>query len=84
MPGDSGVTVTTCVRATLTFARKAAGASGARHSLRPLIGEGGKFRINLAQNMRRDREAVFANEEGDTITLVMPGLDPGIHRSSQE
>ena len=84
MPGDSGVTVTTCVRATLTFARKTAGASGARHSLRPLIREGGKFRINLAQNMRRDREAVFANEEGDTITLVMPGLDPGIHRSSQK
>src|ERR1700732_195752 len=59
MPVDSGVTVTTCVRATLIFARKAAGASGARHSLRPLIGEGGKFRINLAQNMRRDREGVF-------------------------
>src|ERR1700726_284200 len=37
MPGDAGVTVTACVRATLSFARKAAGASGARHSLRPLI-----------------------------------------------
>ena len=37
MPGVSGVTVMTCVRATLSFARKTAGASGARHSLRPLL-----------------------------------------------
>jgi hypothetical protein len=40
--------------------RAAAGASGARHSLRPLITEGGKFKAKLARNMRRDREAVFA------------------------
>jgi hypothetical protein len=40
------------------MARAAAGASGARHSLRPLIGEGGTLMANLAQNMRRDREAV--------------------------
>jgi hypothetical protein len=42
--------------------------------------------------MRRDRKAVFANN-GCCLklglvctqnTLVMPGLDPGIHPSSQE
>jgi hypothetical protein len=36
MPDVSGVTVVTCLRA-FYFARKAAGATGARHSLRPLI-----------------------------------------------
>ena len=49
MPGDSGVTVTTCVRATLTFARKTAGASGARHSLRPLIFRRREVKDQLAQ-----------------------------------
>jgi hypothetical protein len=33
-------------------------------------------------NLRRDREAMSANER-DTNTGVMPGLDPGIHQSSQ-
>jgi hypothetical protein len=42
-----------------TFARKAAGASSARHSLRPLIEEGEILTAKLAQNARRDREAVF-------------------------
>src|SRR6202011_853907 len=39
----SGVTVVTNARVYYT-PRAAAGASGARHSLRPLIGEGGTFR----------------------------------------
>jgi hypothetical protein len=38
-----------------------------------LFSEGVKFPENLAQIMRRDREAVRAND--DTTTLVMPGLD---------
>src|SRR5258708_32026097 len=38
--------------------RAAAGALGARHSLRPLIG-GRKLMANLARFRRRDREAVF-------------------------
>jgi hypothetical protein len=42
MPGLSGVTVVTNARVYYTT-RAAAGASGARHSLRPLISEGGKF-----------------------------------------
>ncbi|HEX9590578.1 MAG TPA: hypothetical protein VGA15_22895, partial [Bradyrhizobium sp.] len=53
----SGVTVVTNARVYYT-PRAAAGASGARHSLRPLIGEGGKFRAKLARVKRRDREAV--------------------------
>src|SRR6202035_1748358 len=57
MPGVSGVTVVTNARVYYT-PRAAAGAPGARHSLRPLFSESGKFRANLARMMRRDREAV--------------------------
>jgi hypothetical protein len=41
-----------------TFARKAAGASGARHSLRPPYEEGGTIRPKLARNARRECEVV--------------------------
>jgi len=47
MPGETGVTVVTNARAFYTT-RAAAGASGARHSLRPLISEGATCRIKLA------------------------------------
>ena len=57
MSGDSGVTVVTNARVYYTT-RAAAGASSARHSLRPLISESGTLIANLARNMRRDREAV--------------------------
>ena len=40
MPGDSGVTVVTMLVCFFHFACEAAGASGARHSLRPLISGG--------------------------------------------
>src|ERR1700676_3770939 len=46
MPGDSGVTVVTTLVCLFYFAREAAGASGARHTLRPLMAEGGKFLAN--------------------------------------
>jgi hypothetical protein len=46
MPGVSGVTVVTNSRVFST--REAAGAPGARHSLRPLIPEGGRFLEKLA------------------------------------
>ena len=49
MPGVSGVTVVTNARAFYTT-RAAAGASGARHSLRPLFSEGRTIRVNLAQS----------------------------------
>jgi hypothetical protein len=48
MPGDSGVTVVTNARVYYTT-RAAAGASVARHSLRPLIKEGATFRAKLAR-----------------------------------
>jgi hypothetical protein len=41
------------------FTHEAAGALGARHSLRPLISEGGTFLANLARIARRDREVMF-------------------------
>ncbi len=62
MPGVSGVTVVTNARVYYT-PRAAAGAPGARHSLRPLISAGGMFPAKLAQNTRRDREAVAENGE---------------------
>src|ERR1700722_1902431 len=47
MPGDSGVTVVTMLVCFLHFAREAAGASGTRRSLRPLIFRGTAFISNL-------------------------------------
>jgi hypothetical protein len=57
MPGDSGVTVVTNARVYYT-PRAAAGASSARHSLRPLFLESGMFPAKLAREARRDREIV--------------------------
>jgi hypothetical protein len=44
------------------FACEAAGASSARHSLRPLLVEDVMSIARLEQNMLRDREAVPAND----------------------
>src|ERR1700681_4085040 len=49
MPGDSGVTVVTTLVCFLIFAREAAGAPSARHSLRPLISESGTLLLKLAR-----------------------------------
>src|SRR6202035_992878 len=49
MPGVSGVTVVTTLVCSSNFACEAAGASRARHSLRPLLAEGGMFRTRLAR-----------------------------------
>jgi hypothetical protein len=57
----SGVTVVTTLVCLFFITHEAAGASSARHSLRPLISEGGKFRQNSREKPRRDREAVFVN-----------------------
>jgi hypothetical protein len=57
MPGVSGVTVVTNARVYYT-PRAAAGAPGARHSLRPLGFRERDVSAKLAQNTRRDREAV--------------------------
>jgi hypothetical protein len=53
MPGVSGVTVVTNACAFYT-PHAAAGASSARHSLRPLISEGRTFRVKLAQITREN------------------------------
>jgi len=58
MPDVSGVTVVTCLRA-FYFARKAAGATGARHSLRPLISEGQGSCTTRALTAPRGGEGVF-------------------------
>jgi hypothetical protein len=62
MPGVSGVTVVTTLVCSFYFACEAAGASSARHSLRPLISESGMLLAKLGENARRDREAVSAND----------------------
>ena len=55
----SGVTWLTRVRFyPIILHTRLSGASGARHSPRPLIGEGGTSRPNLARSKRRDREVV--------------------------
>src|ERR1700731_5107876 len=51
MPGESGVTVVTMLVCSFYFACEAAGASRARHSLRPLFSEG----KTLKQNSREMR-----------------------------
>src|SRR5258707_8217359 len=52
MPGVSGVTVVTMLVCFVYFAREAAGALGARHSLRPLISQGERLRHNSGISCR--------------------------------
>src|ERR1700688_759672 len=58
MPGDSGVTCTLVCALTTTIAHETAGASGARHSLRPQFGEGGNKCKPREKSIRRDREVM--------------------------
>jgi hypothetical protein len=58
MPGVSGVTVVTTLVCSFHFACEAAGASRARHSLRPLFSESGMLLAKLGRITPRDREAV--------------------------
>jgi hypothetical protein len=51
MPGDSGVTVVTNARVYYHTTR-GCGRIGARHSLRPLMGEGGMFKKNSGASCR--------------------------------
>jgi hypothetical protein len=73
------------------FAREAAGATGTRHSPRPLIFRERDVPANLARTRGEIAKLwlltslMFEIEVGvHANTLVMPGLDPGIHPSSQE
>src|SRR5258706_7362451 len=58
MLGETGVTVVTMLVCLFYFACEAAGASSARHSLRPLIPEGGTSLATFARKPRRDREGM--------------------------
>ncbi len=59
MPGETGVTVVTMLVCLFYFAREAAGASSARHSLRPLTFRG-RFTAKLAHNpLARSRSRVW-------------------------
>src|SRR6476659_3518226 len=59
MPGRSGVTVVTMLVCFFSFAREAAGASRARHSLRPLNFRGTNVRPSLGRTAPRGRVVIF-------------------------
>jgi hypothetical protein len=56
-----GVTVVTNARVYYHTTR-GCGRIGARHSLRPLMAEGGNFKTKLARNTRRDRKALATDK----------------------
>jgi hypothetical protein len=60
MPGETGVTVVTMLACFFTFAREAAGASDARHSLRPQCFEGEGFMHNSGAVSAAGRQAYVA------------------------
>jgi hypothetical protein len=62
MPGDAGVTVVTMLVCLFFIAYEAAGASRARHSLRPLTKRVRKVLANLGRIRPRDREGVSVND----------------------
>ena len=81
MPGESGVTVVTNSRVFYTT-REAAGASGARHSLRPLIREGGTFPANLGA-MRREIAKLCLQMTLFKLKVVQPLRSRGEAKNSQ-
>jgi hypothetical protein len=76
----------------LHLARETAGAARTRSSLRPLVSEGHDFEHNsgaicaaiMQIHVRAMTSGGCLKSESSTRskTLVMPGLDPGIHQSS--
>src|ERR1700724_408871 len=95
MPGDPGATVVTTLVCYQHTAHEAAGATGTRHSPRPLLGE--KF-VHTSGALRREiakaylaliaRSDEFGVRSRRSLpprnALVMPGLDPGIHHLRNE
>src|ERR1700676_3318020 len=55
------------------IAHETAGAARTRSSLRPLMREGGMFKVKLARNARRDREVMVST----IYAPCRPGLEPG-------
>ena len=77
MPGVSGVTVVTNARVYYT-PRAAAGAPGARHSLRPLFGEGQIFMKTSGASRRENadlRLAVIASAAKQSILSLRGEMD---------
>src|SRR6202022_2191324 len=82
MPGESGVTVVTTLVCYLHFAREAAGASGTRHSLRPLFSKGEWFMHNSGASRRENAKLcldVIARSEA-TKQSILPLLLYGLLR----
>ena len=77
MPGDSGVTVVTNSRVFYTT-REAAGASDARHSLRPLNSEDGKFRQN-SRDTRGEIAKLWLFEIGIRVARVERSVTRDLH-----
>jgi hypothetical protein len=74
MPGRSGVTVVTMLVCFFSFAREAAGASRARHSLRPLI-SGARDSCTARANSRRGNAKVcLMNAKAPHSHASSPGL----------
>ena len=85
MPGVSGVTVVTNARAFYTT-RAAAGASGARHSLRPLFSEGANFLQNSGASRRENAESysnVIARAMYPDLTKVVVRSIPVFDRAAR-
>jgi len=82
MPGDSGVTVVTMLVCLFYFACEAAGASCARHSLRPLIFQGQDFQEKLARKRAaRSRSCVCRHcEERSDEAIQLPLPHDGLLR----
>ena len=72
----SGVTVVTNARAFYTT-RAAAGAPGARHSLRPLISEGGSFQQTSGAS-RREIAKLYSNDLYSNV-IARSESDEAIH-----
>jgi hypothetical protein len=97
MPGDPGATVVTCLRA-FYFCTQGCGCNG--HPAFPTPSVGRKVHAQLGRIALREcgcvSESGWLFENGGwyaceaiprlapRIALVMPGLDPGIHQSSQQ
>jgi hypothetical protein len=82
MPGVSGVTVVTMLVCSFYFACEAAGASSARHSLRPLIFEGVRYSQNSGMSCRENAEVcsefyVIARSDSDEA-IHAPWVAPWI------
>src|SRR2546429_6849960 len=76
MPGRSGVTVVTMLVCLFYFAYEAAGASSARHSLRPLFSERRNSCTARANSRRGNAKVCLMNANAPDSHSSSPGLPP--------